>query len=635
MLDDVLALFQAKNRPLEISVFGLPLPWKVTGFVAYESLSRLFHFHVELVALNEKNGDNLPLDELLGKGITVALEQATKGDKRHFHGICVKAAQGERSKSHTTYALDLVPEAWRLTRQVRSRIFQQKSVPDILKEVLKDYDTSFMVQGDFPPRDFCVQYRESDFDFLNRLMEEDGLWYFFTHTEHGHKMVIGNHGVCHLPLPLNDQIKYTDGSLDGNFEENCVFDWSRSQSLTAGKYTLRDYCFEMPDKQLDASATIQPVVNVGEKLPHRLNIAGNDKLELYEYPGEVAPRFDGIDPGGGERRGDLERIFKEQENVAKLRIEQEAQAALSLLGNSSCRNFIAGHRFSLTNHFNASGGPYVLTSVTHNAQQSGSEQTGDGVDFSYTNHFECQPITLPCRPPRHTPRPQILGVQTAVVVGPAGEEITTDKYGRVKVQFRWDRDGKKDADSSCWVRVATLWAGQGWGTICIPRVGQEVVVAFEDGDPNQPLIVGSVYNVDNPPPYKLPENKTQSGLKTRSTLKGDQANFNELRFDDKKGEEYIYFHAEKDFTRVVEHNDELKVGQDHLIKIEKGKSETEALQSIELKVGANSIKIDQTGITIKGLTLKLEGQTNVQMQGLTTQILGPTLLQLTGLLKMG
>ena len=322
----------------------------------------------------------------------------------------------------------------------------------------------------------------------------------------------------------------------------------------------------------------------------------------------------------------------------------------------------------------------------------GAYRSSDEEVFHYENRFRCLPLEIPFRPARETPRPVVHGTQTAVVVGPPGEEIFTDKYGRIKVQFHWDRDGKNDADSSCWVRVATPWAGQQWGVIHIPRVGQEVVVAFEEGDPDRPIMVGSVYNAAMMPPYKLPDNKTQSGVKTRSTLKGGDKNFNELRFEDKKDSEDIYFHAEKDFHRVVEHDDDLKVGHDQTIEvkndrtekvkegdekvtIEKGNrtivvetgddahqikkgnrdvqidmgndtltikmgnqttklnlgaSSTEAMQSIELKVGQSSIKLDPTGVTIQGLMITITGQVQTQVSGLMTTISGSAMLQESG-----
>ncbi|HEV3022674.1 MAG TPA: type VI secretion system tip protein TssI/VgrG, partial [Pirellulales bacterium] len=361
----------------------------------------------------------------------------------------------------------------------------------------------------------------------------------------------------------------------------------------------------------------------------------------------------------------------------------------------------AGHKFDLSEHFDANG-TYVLTAVEHRSSIEGSYTQGKREGPTYANTFHCIPVALPFRPHRRTPKARVDGTQTAVVVGPSGEEIFTDKYGRVKVQFFWDRQGKKNADSSCWVRVGTLWGGKQWGMIIIPRIGQEVIVAFEEGDPDQPIIVGSVYNANMMPPYALPANKTQSGLKSRSSPSGGTDDFNELRLEDKKGSEEIYFHAQKDFNRVVENNDTLKVGSskaddgsmtvevwkdrtetvktgnekvtiekgnrdvivktgndthkveqgnrdvkidmgndglkismgNQTTKIDMGKSETEAMQSIELKVGQSSIKLDQTGVTIKGMMVQIEGQVQLEAKATMTSIKGDGMLTLKGGITM-
>jgi type VI secretion system secreted protein VgrG len=314
---------------------------------------------------------------------------------------------------------------------------------------------------------------------------------------------------------------------------------------------------------------------------------------------------------------------------------------------------------------------YVLTSVRHEAADA--SVAGDG-DSHYANTFACMPARVIFRPARTTPWPAVQGPQTAVVAGPAGDEIYVDKYGRVKVQFFWDRQGKMDENSSCWIRVSQSWAGKNWGAAFHPRVGQEVVVDFLEGDPDRPLITGRVYNAVQTQPYDLPGDKTRSGIKSRSSKGGGADDFNELRFEDKKGSEDVYFHAQKDFHRVVENDDDLKVGHDQTIEIKNnrtetvkegdekvavekgnrevtidmgndtltikmgnqttklnlGKSETEAMQSIELKVGQSSVKLDQTGVTIKGLTVSVEGQLQTSVKGMMTQIGGDAMLQQSG-----
>ncbi|MEX2118232.1 MAG: type VI secretion system tip protein TssI/VgrG, partial [Pirellulales bacterium] len=455
-----------------------------------------------------------------------------------------------------------------------------------------------------------------------------------------------------------------------------VFHWEKVQELRSGKYTLWDHSFELPDQHLEAENTIQDSVSVGQ-VSHKLKVGGNDQLEIYDYPGEYAQRFDGVDRGGGEQPSEVEKIFEDNARTVGIRMQQEAVPSLVVRGSGACPQFVSGHKFTLERHFNADG-EYVLTGVEHSANLSGDYRSGESGTCQYMNSFVCIPAGIPYRPLITTPKPTIHGTQTAVVVGPSGEEIFTDKYGRVKVQFRWDRQGTNDGNSSCWVRVATPWAGKQWGAIHIPRIGQEVVVAFEEGDPDQPIIVGSVYNAEQMPPYSLPDNKTQSGMKSRSSLEGGPDDFNELRFEDKKGSEDIYFHAQKDFHRVVENDDDLKVGHDQTItihndrtetieegndkltiekgdrevkiemgndsllismgnqttKLDLGKSETEAMQSIELKVGQSSIKVDQTGVTIKGMMVKVEGQIQTEVKGLMTNVSGDAILQVKGGLTM-
>ena len=283
-------------------------------------------------------------------------------------------------------------------------------------------------------------------------------------------------------------------------------------------------------------------------------------------------------------------------------MQQETAPAISISGQSTCRQFTAGCKFTLDRHFNANGS-YVLTQVSHLATMGDTYTGGSDTSPFYENSFQCIPAALPFRPARTTPRPTVEGPHTAVVVGNAGDEIFTDKYGRIKVQFPWDRQGQKDANSSCWARVATLWAGKQWGIIHIPRVGQEVIVAFEEGDPDRPIVVGSVYNAENMPPYTLPDNKTQSGYLSRSTLNGTDQNFNQLRFEDKKDSEEIYFHAEKDFNRVVENNDTLKVGFD---KKDKGNQTVEIYNNQSLKVGtANCDDGSQTIEVFNSQSLKV------------------------------
>lgn len=564
-----MAQFTQENRPIAVTT---PLGEDVlllVGFTGQEAISRLFSFQLDLLAENETQ---VNFDGLLGQPITIT-QVLPDEQERYFSGICNRVSQGGQDDTFTAYRLEIVPKFWLLTRRAQSRIFQQKSVPDILKAVLKELDVKYELQGNYQPRDFCVQYRETDFNFASRLMEEEGIYYFFTHTAKGHQMVVADTPQSHPDLPPSSALIYEEVE-GGTRDEDRISGWEKVQELRSGKYTLWDHCFEIPHKPLDAEGLVQDSVQVGD-VKHTLKVGGNDKLEIYDYPGEYAQRFDGTAPGGGDRASDVQKIFQDNRRTVDIRIEQETLPSLVIQGSSNCRHLVTGHKFTLERHFNADG-PYLLTSVQHFARVSGDYRSSQGGESTYHNTFTCIPFALPFRPLRTTPKPFVQGTQTAVVVGPPGDEIFTDKYSRVKVKFHWDRDEKKDANSSCWLRVGTLWAGKQWGVIHIPRIGQEVIVAFQEGDPDQPIIIGSVYNAEQMPPYALPDNKTQSGIKSRSSMSGGAANFNEIRFEDKKGQEEVYAHAERNLTTMVENDESRDVGHDRTTTI--GNDETKTVK---------------------------------------------------------
>jgi type VI secretion system secreted protein VgrG len=518
------------------------------GLSGHEGVSQLFNFHLEVLA---ENKTDVPFEKLLGQNVTVEIELPNK-EKRFFNGICSRANAGERGVIFTEYTLEIVPQFWLLTRRAQSRIFQHVNVPDILKKVFDGLDVSFELQGTFHPRDYCVQYRETDFNFACRLLEEEGMYYFFKHSSGNHKMVVANTPASHSDLPVASKIIYE--AVEGGIrDEDRIYSWVKTQELRSGKYTLWDHCFELPHKHLEASKTIIDSVAVGT-VDHKLSVANNQKLELYDFPGEYAQRFDGISGGGGEQPEELQKIFEDNRRTVEIRMQEEALPSLLIQGASQCRQLTSGYKFTLDRHYNANGA-YFLTSVQHGCRLDNYRSSGQA--FAYSNNFTCIPLALPFRPPRVTAKPAVPGTQTAVVVGPAGEEIFTDKYGRVKVQFHWDREGKNNADSSCWVRVGQLWAGRRWGASFWPRVGQEVIVDFLEGDPDQPIIVGSVYNADQMPPYlgdgpdaKHNKDNKVSGVKSCSTPGG--SGYNEMRFDDTKGKEQVFVHAQRNAdTRVL------------------------------------------------------------------------------------
>jgi type VI secretion system secreted protein VgrG len=469
----------------------------VTGFSGHEELSRPFSFELDLVALNSTS---VPFDALIGMPVMLAMA-IPGGGTRYFNGFVSRFSAGSRGSTFTRYQAEVVPQLWLLTRNRDSRIFQQRSVPEILQQVLGSRGVTFQLQGTFPPREYCVQYRESDFDFASRLMEEEGIYYFFHHTENGHQMVVANTPSSFQPVVPGTESFASSPPTGPN--STTVYEWSKTQELRSGKVTLWDHHFELPGvNHLEGTADIQDAVRVGS-VTHHLALAGNDKMELYDYPGYYAKRYDGVDPGGGSDPDDLSMIQPDATRMADIRMRAEALLSLLVVGASNCRQFITGNTFTLRNHFNGNG-KYLLTHVSHAASVSGDPRKATQDNVAYRNSFQCIPAGLPFRPERTTPIPTVRGSQTATVVGPAGSQVFTDQFARVKVQFHWDREGKRDEDSSCWVRVGALHAGTESGFVTAPRIGQEVIVDFLEGDPDQPIIVGSVYNADHRPPPPPP-----------------------------------------------------------------------------------------------------------------------------------
>jgi type VI secretion system secreted protein VgrG len=583
----------------------------IEAFAGTEDLSKPFQFTLDLVALTETK---IAFDKILGQMVTVKVIRPECPD-RFFHGVVNTFAQGPRlsgqegNYTFTSYQATMVPSLWFLKKKIQSRIFQQITVPDILKKVFEGMKVTYQLEGKFEKRDYCTQYRESDFDFASRLMEEEGIYYFFKHTKTGHEMIVANTPAKH-PETETKSFDYDEGK-GGIRTADRILSWIKRQAVTSGKVTLADHMFELSNPIVTATKPILETVEVGEA-SHKLKVSENDKLEIYEHPARYAQRFDGIAPGGGVQAAELKKVPTDGDRTVGIRMQQTAAEGLVIEGTGDARLLSAGYKFKLAKHF-AGNGSYVVTHVEHKGSQRGlySGERGKAEPFTYNNAFRCIPAALPFRPARVTPKARVEGPHTATVVGPSGEEIFTDKYGRVKVQFHWERNGKKDASSSCWIRVSTPWAGQQWGMIHIPRIGQEVIVAFEEGDPDQPIIVGSVYNAANMPVYTLPDNKTQSGIKSRSTLKGTAEHFNELRFEDKKDSEDIYFHGQKDFHRVVENDDDLKVGRHQTREIKNNRTSV-------IKEGDDTFTIEKGSRTE---TLKDGNETLTMEKGSRTETL--------------
>ncbi len=554
---------------------------------ATEGLSQLFSFEVELLHEEEQPGFAPTIVDpttIIGKAVTVAIDQRD-GTVRELTGIVNRFSQGSRDTRFSYYYATIVPHVWILTQKLNSRIFQNLSVPDILKQIFAGFNFGWEVQGITDPRNYCVQYRESDFDFACRLMEEEGIYYYFEHKDGRHKMVFGNKPQSHPECPSKSRIPYfLDVTRESEDYVTSINIWQTDYQLQTGKVILWDYNFQLPNNKLDSQQT--SVFSVGD----------NQKLEFYDFPGGYARKYDGIAAGGGENVGDLGNVFPDKLNTVNTMMESLDDKYKVVSGAGDCSAMTSGYRFELFNHPNVVyDGQFIITSVTHVAEQNPTYVSDDVIEKPYTNNFTCIDYgsgAPPFRPPRKTPKPFIRGSQTAFVVGPMGEEIFTDKYGRVKVQFHWDRESQADASSSCWMRVAQSWAGNTWGTMFIPRIGMEVVVNFLEGDPDQPIITGCVYNPQTMPPYTLPDEKTKSTIKSDSSKGG--GGFNEFRFEDKKGSEQIFIHAEKnqdirvknDALELIQHDRHLIIENEQFEKVKKDK---------HLKVmGDHNEKVDGT-----------------------------------------
>ncbi|QRK09837.1 type VI secretion system tip protein VgrG [Archangium violaceum] len=500
----------------------------VGRFAGTEGLSRLYEFQVEF---HHAGAEPLETADVLGTQALLTLE-VPGASPRYVHGrVCAVEALGSRG-GHERYRLWMVPGLWWLKRVARSRIFQGKSVPDIIKAVLGEAGVKarWALSGSYETREYCTQYRETDFAFISRLMEWEGLFYFFEHTEDGHTLVVGDKPTVHEPLPGGATLSLRDN--DGRVAEGeYLVSLERAYRLRPGRVHLKDFDFEKP--ALDVSGRS----NSDE---------GLSGLEVYDYPGEY------VTPGVGKQ-------------TARVRLEEAVQAARTLQGESVAPRLTAGYRFEVEDD-GTNAGEYTVVEVRHMGAQPETPGGREALGGLYRNHFRCMPARVPYRPRRLTPMPSIAGVQTATVVGPSGEEIHTDEHGRIKVQFHWDREGQRDDKASCWVRVGQTWGGLAWGALYLPRIGQEVVVRFLEGNPDRPLIAGTVYNGGNPTPYALPDDKTKSTLKSASSLGSD--GFNEFRIEDAAGEEEIFVHGQKDEDLVTENDkaQEVKANEDLLVK---------------------------------------------------------------------
>ncbi len=521
----------------------------VADFVARERISSPFEIDLSLASEEE-----ISFEDTVGKAGTLTIQG--DNEERYFQGMVSKFIQTGATGRFYLYQARIVPQIWLLSLRQDCRIFQQKTIPDIVKEVLEDGGVTsdlfeFRLQGTYPQREYCVQYRESDLNFINRLLEEEGIFYFFEHTDSQHKMVMGDGTVNYQPISGEPKVVFNPGGSTVS-EEESIFRFTLSRQIRSGKYCLRDYNFEKPSMDLTADMSDKE----------------NKELEVFDYPGEYFTQNDG-------------------KQLAQTRLQETIMFKDTAEGEGTVPRMLPGFTFTLHGHdLDGFNQEYVLYEVVHSGQQPQvlAERGGGGEGTSWSNSFLAVPSAVTLRPERVTPKPVVEGVQTAIVTGPSGEEIYPDEHGRVKVQFHWDRQGKNDENSSCWIRVSQGWAGTGWGAMFIPRINQEVIVDFMEGDPDRPIITGRVYHGTNTPPYPLPAEKTKSTIKSDCSKGGGGSN--EFRFEDKKGSEEIFIHGQKDWTIAIENDKNQTVGNNESLTV--GTNRTKSVGSDQSEtIGAN------------------------------------------------
>ena len=580
------------NRVMEVvTPLGPDLLFKQMS--GEESLGRLFEYRVDLLSPKP----DIKPDQMLGQGLTVKIEQSD-GEARCFNGYVTRFSSGAYNGKHYAYQAVIRPWTWILTRKTDCRIFQDMTVPQILNKVFEDYPQLVAIDdklaGQYRTWEYCVQYRESDFNFISRLMEHEGIYYYFEHTETEHKMVLVDLFSTHKETPKFGTLPYYHESVRTRPGAEYVSRWQHSHEMRSGEVETWDYDFKTPPKPVRAKKP-----NVKEP--------ALTSAQVFDYPGGYVENSDG-------------------EQYAGVRLEELQTGYEAASATTNARALRVGTLLTITNHPTRNA-QYLVTRASYNLAYNAHEATG-GEEATYGCSFSVVPAKQQFRPRRSTPKPIVQGPQTATVVGPDGEEIYVDEFGRVKVKFHWDRhepkDGKEE-NRSCWIRVSHPWAGKKWGMIAIPRILQEVIVDFLEGDPDQPIITGRVYNGDQMPPYDLPANATQTGIKSRSSKGGDPQNFNEIRFEDKKGSEMLTIHAEKDMSSHVENDDATVVERDQTLTVQR--DQTTIVQrdqkltvtrdrSVEVKNNeSHVVKVNQKINVVGNQDIKIDANQNTTVGG--------------------
>ncbi|GGC78473.1 type VI secretion system Vgr family protein [Undibacterium terreum] len=529
-----------------------------------DGLGELSEYHLDL--LSEKS--DIKIDDILGKDMSIAIDRPD-GEQREFNGLVTRFAMTGRQGRYATYQATVRPWLWFLTRASDCRIFQEKSAVDIIKAIFEKYTVADFdfgeLTGTYPILPYCVQYRESDFNFVSRLMERFGIYYYFKHTAGRHTMVMADSYAAHSKIPGYAELNYVPDDEAAMRNGEVVYQWLMGGEIHTDAHALKAFDFEKPTSNLLVKSKI-------------MRSHDQNNHEVYDYPGLFTERSDG-------------------ETSARLKVEALQSNYEIVHGRTTARGVVPGGMFSLAEHSRADqNGEFLVVGAEYELASDAYQSQPDPKNTLFLDcSFKAIGKEHAYRSEARARKPVIQGPQTAIVVGKAGEEIWTDKYGRIKVQFHWDRLGQDDETSSCWVRVSQAWAGKRWGHLFIPRIGQEVIVSFLEGDPDQPLVTGSVYNADMMPPYKLPDQASRSTMMSNSTKGGE--GYNELRFEDKKGSEQFFLHSEKNQDNYVK-NDLLEwIGNNRHLMVEKDKME---------QVGGDK------SVTVKGdLNEKVTGTTSM------------------------